>query len=214
MAGHSTLHGPSMFFSGPAPVLAINWPTLPYIQALNITQDDWISLPKTSGQSSKVNTVPAPQESNCFKAIVHKGYPHHLDPWDLACCKLPPLHSVTGPLLLKHILPDPVIFISPENEPCPDVLLSWLCIRPAVLWQVGLLNAKPYRNFQWHAMLEAVGGFNINSSQSRIAMLQDLKALFTDSHSSGIFIDADNITSLLAVWNGVSVTATPHPQVI
>ncbi|KAE9402360.1 hypothetical protein BT96DRAFT_991331 [Gymnopus androsaceus JB14] len=91
---------------------------------------------------------------------------------------------------------DPALFVTPDNTLKVSLLMMWLRICPALLWRLGLPNVKLFINKQWRAMLEAADGF-----------------LLEDSCSVGIQIDADNIVSVPALWNGIKVNLNASGQI-
>lgn len=159
--------------------------------------------------------VPPPTEPrNRFLPIIHDSWPIRLHVWDIASVRLKELERFTGPSQLEQFLPDPALFVTPDNALKVSLLMMWLRIRPALLWRLGLPNAKLFTNKQWRAMLEAADGFRTTPSQPlRAKMLTQLKSVLEDSRSVGIQIDADNIASVPALWNGVKVNLNASGQI-
>lgn len=133
--------------------------------------------------------------------MIHKSFPSHLSLWDQASCRLAELKKFTGPSLLDHYLPDPALFINPNNVLKSSLLLSWLCIRPVFLWRLGLPNPPSFVNRNWGAMLEAADGIR-SASQNWQKMLDILKSFVSESQSNGILLNQDVISSAPAYWNG------------
>jgi len=144
---------------------------------------------------------PIHEERNRFVAVVHESFPACLYLWDEASRRLAELHPFTGPSLLEHYLPDPSLFVDPSNALKPALLLSWLRIRPVILWRLGLPGPRLFVNKKWRAMLEAADGFRA-ASQNRKEMLDILRSLVRESHSMGIQLDEYKISSAPAYWNG------------
>ncbi|KAE9385900.1 hypothetical protein BT96DRAFT_1006616 [Gymnopus androsaceus JB14] len=177
------------------------------MESLDVTLRDWIAPPppkpkappkKKQKLANPSSYVPPPTEPcNRFLPIIHDSWPIRLHIWDIA----------------SQFLPDPALFVTPNNA-LKVSLLMWLHIRPALLWRLGLPNVKLFTNKQWRAMLEAADGFRTTPSQPlRAKMLMQLKSVLEDSRSVGIQIDADNIASVPALWNGVKVNLNASEQI-
>lgn len=139
--------------------------------------------------------------------IVHESYPAPINHWDLANVKLKDLQRLTGPSLLEHPLPDPSIFITPQSTLKPALILMWLRLRPILLWRMSFPDPKLFSNREWRAMLEAADGFKISSNPLRGKMLAELRTLLESSHSTGVILNMENLTSAPALWNGINITS-------
>ncbi|KAE9384922.1 hypothetical protein BT96DRAFT_950224 [Gymnopus androsaceus JB14] len=153
------------------------------MESLDVTLHDWIAPPPPKPK--------APPKKKQKLANPSSYVPPPTEPRN---CFLPIIHD-SWPIRL-HVW----------DIASVSLLMMWLHICPALLWRLGLPNAKLFTNKQWRAMLEAADGFCTTPSQPlRAKMLTQLKSVLEDSRSVGIQIDAENIASVPALWNGVKV---------
>lgn len=146
--------------------------------------------------------------------IVHESFLSPVSHWELANVKLKDLQHFTGPSLLEHPLPDPSLFVTPENTIKPTFILMWFRLCPVFLWRLSVPNPKLFTNKQWRAMLEVADGFKISSKSLRGKMLVELQSLMESSHATGIEINMEHLTSAPALWNGSDLASSgaldPH----
>lgn len=149
--------------------------------------------------------------------MTHESFPSRLYIWDGASRKLAELQCFTGPSLLKHFLPDPAIFVNPSSRLKSSLVLSWLRIRPVFLWRLGLPDPPSFPNREWRSILEAADNFR-TGSQDRKEKLDILQSLVKESHSRGIVLDEQNISSAPARWNNQLVQCNTYgsldPQLV
>ncbi|KAE9385067.1 hypothetical protein BT96DRAFT_950114 [Gymnopus androsaceus JB14] len=178
------------------------------MQSLNVIHREWIApvlenKPVPDKQKTgKLPRGPLHEERNRFLPVTHECFPVRVHLWDEASRRLAELQRYTGPSLLEHYLPDPSLFVNPSNLLKPALILSWLRIRPVILWQLGLPDPRSFKNKDWRAMLEAADNFLVSGSKKRGEMLEILKALVKESHSSGIVINEHNLSGTPAYWKG------------
>ncbi|KAE9389900.1 hypothetical protein BT96DRAFT_1002823 [Gymnopus androsaceus JB14] len=193
-------------------------PTTWRIELLDVTSQEWV-LPVQEAKRQKTGLPRGPihKECNHFVAVMHESFPACLYLWDEARRRLAELHPFTGPSLLEHYLPDPLLFVDPSNALKPALLLSWLRICPVILWQLGLPGPRLFVNKKWWAMLETADGFHA-ASQNHKEMLDILRSLVRESHSMGIQLDKNKISSAPAYWNGQLVQHNAYglldPQIV
>lgn len=149
--------------------------------------------------------------------MTHESFPLRLSFWDEASHRLAELQKFTGPSLLDHYVPDPVLFVDPNNALKSSLVLSWLRIRPIILWRLGLPDPPSFVNRNWRAMLEAADGFR-SGSQNRPKMLDLLKSFIKESNSAGIVLNEHSISSAPAYWNGQLIQCNAYgsldPQIV
>ncbi|KAE9397091.1 hypothetical protein BT96DRAFT_941147 [Gymnopus androsaceus JB14] len=164
-------------------------------------------------KTGKLPRGPLHEERNRFLPVTHECFPVRVHLWDEASRRLAELQRYTGPSLLEHYLPDPSLFVNPNNLLKPALIVSWLRIRPVILWRLGLPDPK-----DWRAMLEAADNFLVSGSKKRGEMLEILKALVKESHSSGIVINEHNLSGMPAYWKGQLVqcnaSGSLDPQIV
>lgn len=156
----------------------------------------------------KIFILAKSSERNRFQRLDHAHFPLRLPWWDTACERLLKLHDHTGHSLLHSPVPNPVIFLLPDNQLRSNFLLTWLRLRPVVLWRLSLPNARFYASKDWRAMLEAADGYKTAASDRRTKMLAELNKLVDTSRSmlsSQMTINPANLQSSPALWNDVPV---------